>query len=116
MTGSSSSSAGAPPSKDPGPPPMPAPIDTPAQYADTVKAFLSSAPAKILGWFAAIFGVVWVIFGIAGFVMSLVCFGFSGSVAEKLIGVVLAAILGPWYWAYYYLSSSYCKREAPSIF
>jgi hypothetical protein len=47
--------------------------------------------------------------------MSLVCFGYSGNVGEKILGVILSIILGPLFWLYYYASSSYCKA-APAFF
>jgi len=100
----------------PGPPPLPSPNPAPAQYAEMVRSFFSSAPAKILGWFGIVFGVLWVMFGIAGFIMSFICFGYTGNVGEKLLGVVLAVVLGPWYWLYYYSSSSYCKATPPTFF
>lgn len=52
--------------------------------------------------------LIWVIAGIAGFVMSLVCFGHSGSTLEKIFGVVIAWLIGPFYWLYYGFNKAYC--------
>ena len=96
------------------PEPLPVPDLTPLQYGQNLQSMLSESPMKILGWFAGSFGILWVVFGLAGFAMSLVCFGYSGNVGEKILGVILSIILGPLFWLYYYASSSYCKA-APSF-
>ena len=60
---------------------------------------------------------VWVLFGLAGFIMSLWCIGFTGNFGEKFIGVIVAIVLGPWYWLYFYSVPSYCARlPPPSLF
>jgi hypothetical protein len=64
----------------------------------------------------ATFGAVWLVFGLIGFVMSLVCFGYSGSVGEKIMGVLIALVLGPWYFLYYFSDAGYCKRMPPTLF
>lgn len=60
--------------------------------------------------------VLWLLFGLIGFVMSLVCFGYSGSIGEKILGIVIALVLGPWYFLYYFSSGSYCKAMPPTLF
>ena len=52
---------------------------------------------------------LWVVAGFIAFVMSLVCFGRSGSTSEHVIGLLLAFFLGPFYWIYFFVSKSYCK-------
>lgn len=52
---------------------------------------------------------VWVIAGIAAFILSLICFGKSGSESQKLIGLLLAVIFGPFYWIYFMVSKNYCR-------
>lgn len=54
--------------------------------------------------------VVWVALGIAAFVMSLLCFGGSGSMTKKIFGFVLAVFFGPFYWVYFMVTKNYCKR------
>lgn len=53
---------------------------------------------------------LWVLLGIAAFVASLVCFGYSGSIAEKAIGVLLAFFFGPFYWFFFAFNSNYCRK------
>jgi hypothetical protein len=55
----------------------------------------------------------WVVFGFAGFVMSLWCFGFSGDTGVKIGGLAVAIFLGPFYWLYFYSVPSYCARLPP---
>ena len=63
-----------------------------------------------------IFAVVWMVLGVAAFVMSLVCLSKNGSKSgENVIGLLLALLLGPFYWFYYIWGGSYCtNRIAPS--
>lgn len=81
---------------------------------------LSSALAKpfgsIITLFLSLFGLAWVLFGLAAFVMSLVCFGYSGSVGEKIFGLIASIIMGPFYWIYYFSDPTYCKKMAPALF
>lgn len=53
---------------------------------------------------------IWAILGIAGFIMSLVCFGRSGSTSQHIIGLLIALFLGPFYWIFYFAVPDYCKR------
>jgi hypothetical protein len=53
---------------------------------------------------------IWAILGIAGFIMSLVCFGRSGTSAQHIIGLLIALFLGPFYWIFYFAVPDYCKR------
>jgi len=48
--------------------------------------------------------------------MSFVCFGYTGNVGEKLLGLILAIMMGPVYWLYYFVSPSYCKANPPAFF
>lgn len=52
--------------------------------------------------------VIWALLGIAGFIMSLVCLGRSGTVLQHVIGITLAVLFGPFYWLYYMMAGSYC--------
>jgi hypothetical protein len=109
-------------------PGVPTPIEPPAQQTDVVPSALPKVPdfnnifASIasgnspMGVFWALVVLVWVLFGIAGFVMSLWCIGFTGNFGEKFIGIVIAIILGPWYWLYFYSVPSYCARLPPPLF
>jgi hypothetical protein len=52
----------------------------------------------------------WIIAGITGFIVSLVCFGYKGSVSGKILGFVISFFFGPFYWIYYSLNNSYCTK------
>lgn len=54
--------------------------------------------------------LIWVFLGITAFIMSLVCFGRSGSTSDKVIGFLLAVFFGPFYWLYFAFNKGYCKR------
>jgi len=116
-------------------PGVPTPIEPPAQQQSEVSASVKTSsllPAlpdfnKLISsiqsgsnptmTFWAVLVLGWVLFGIAGFVMSLWCIGFTGNFGEKFIGVIIAMILGPWYWLYFYSVPTYCARlPPPSLF
>ena len=63
-----------------------------------------------------IFAIVWMLIGVAAFIMSLVCLSKKGSKSgQNVIGLLLAIFLGPFYWLYYIWGDSYCtNRIAPS--
>ena len=58
---------------------------------------------------AVIFTIIWIALGVAAFIMSLVCFGYSGTTAQQVIGLVLAILFGPFYWIYYLVVKNYCR-------
>lgn len=64
-------------------------------------------PAKII---ITILLVIWVILGITGFIMSIVCFGRSGTTSQHIVGLLLAILFGPIYWIFYFAVPDYCKR------
>ncbi len=55
--------------------------------------------------------IVWIILGIVGLITSIVCFGFSGTTVEKVLGVVIAMVLGPFYWLFFYFNKNYCGKS-----
>lgn len=57
---------------------------------------------------------VFAILGIYSLVKSLLCIGKSGSVGEKIFGILLAFFTGPFYLIYLYSSDGYCKDENQS--
>jgi hypothetical protein len=62
-----------------------------------------------------IFAIVWIVLGVAAFIMSLVCFSKSGSKGgQNVIGLLLAMFLGPFYWLYYIGGGSYCTNRIAS--
>jgi len=56
----------------------------------------------------AMFMLIWMFAGIAGLIMSIVCFGYGGSTAYKIVGLVISLFLGPFYWLYYIVNKDYC--------
>jgi hypothetical protein len=62
----------------------------------------------------SILGILWVAVGLAAFVMSLICFGRSGTTAQHVIGILLAIFFGPFYWIYYFAVSNYCRKNSIS--
>lgn len=57
--------------------------------------------------------LIWAFIGIAGFIMSIVCFGRSGDVVYDIIGLLLSMFFGPLYWLYYFImpKSKYCGKK-----
>jgi hypothetical protein len=59
--------------------------------------------------------IAWVVGGIAALVMSLVCFGFSGTMTEKVLGLALAFFLGPLYFIFYAVNKNYCRNLGANV-
>jgi len=59
--------------------------------------------------FFIIFILIWALIGLIAFIMSLVCFGRSGTLLEKTIGLLLAIFFGPLYFIFYMFNASYCR-------
>lgn len=87
---------------------------TPSKTADT--AAPTSNAKKVRTTFFALLGLSWVLFGVAAFFFSLVCFGRSGSFGEKVFGFFLALVFGPFYFVYYFADAAYCRANAPTLF
>jgi hypothetical protein len=66
--------------------------------------------SKLSTGFMIMVTIVWVALGIAAFIMSLLCFGGSGSMTKKIFGFLLAIFFGPFYWIYFMVMKKYCKR------
>ena len=57
------------------------------------------------------FVAIWSILGVLAFFTSLICFGFrSSSIDQKVLGLLISIILGPFYWLYFYFAKDYCRR------
>jgi len=54
---------------------------------------------------------LWVLLGIIAFVKSILCFSSSSTLTEKIIGLILAVLFGPFYFLYFYLNPTYCKSK-----
>ena len=53
----------------------------------------------------------WVILGFAAFIMSIVCFGRSGTIGQHITGILLSIFFGPFYWIYFFSVKSYCTKN-----
>lgn len=58
---------------------------------------------------ATIFVFAWAALGLAAFIWSLVCFRKTGTIEQKVLGLLLAVFIGPLYFIYYKYSPTYCK-------
>jgi hypothetical protein len=87
---------------------------TPSTTADTAAS--TDKGAKVRAAFLVIFALAWLLFGIAAFFFSIMCFGYSGSTAEKIFGFFLALVFGPFYFVYYFADGAYCRANAPTLF
>ena len=70
----------------------------------------STGSRIILGFF-----LFWALAGFAALVMSLVCFGLSGSIMEKIVGLLLAFFLGPFYFIFYGFNKGYCRNMGANV-
>jgi len=58
-----------------------------------------------------LFLMFWIFAGLGAFIMSLVCFGYSGTIIDKIVGFILAIFFGPFYWFFYGFNTFYCKKN-----
>jgi len=58
---------------------------------------------------------IFIIVSIYCLVKSFLCFGKSGTVAEKIFGVVIAFFTGPFYLLYLNFNEEYCEDEVASV-
>lgn len=77
--------------------------------------FLGPRGGGIMVGFYGFFILLWVVLGLAAFVMSVLCFGYTGSTAQHVAGVLFALMFGPFYWIYYAVSNDYCGKTPTSI-
>ena len=59
--------------------------------------------------FALIY-LIWLVYGLAAFIASIVCLSYKGSTGAKTAGFLLALFFGPFYWLFYMYSSNYCVK------
>ncbi len=82
--------------------------------ADTITREATFAE-KVGGSVVLISVGVWALAGIAAIIMSIVCFGFSGTTMEKAIGLAIAFFLGPLYFIFYAVNKSYCRSMGANV-
>jgi hypothetical protein len=91
-------------------------IQLPYYYEREVKREEEAKEVAKIGVTAAIIFVIWSLIGLAAFVMSIVCFGRSGTTGQHVVGLLLAMFFGPFYWIFYGVSPDYCNKiSAPMI-
>lgn len=56
-----------------------------------------------------LFTFAWVMIGLIAFLWSIYCFGKSGTIFQKFVGIVMAMFMGPLFFFYYRYSPTYCK-------
>jgi hypothetical protein len=59
--------------------------------------------------FVWLVALLWLVAGIAGFVYSIMCFGKSGTLGYKVIGILIAVLFGPFFWIYLLSVKKYCR-------
>jgi ABC-type Na+ efflux pump permease subunit len=64
-----------------------------------------TATVQIFG----IFMFVWITLGLSALVWSIYCFGKTGSMLQKFIGLLMAVFFGPLFFIMYKFSPTYCK-------
>lgn len=58
-----------------------------------------------------IFTIGLIIASFMAFIYSLMCFGYSGTSVDKIVGLIIAWLFGPFYWIYYSYNSNYCRTN-----
>lgn len=67
-------------------------------------------------FFYSLIVLIWVVSGLIGFVVSIVCLFYESSVSEKIIGVLLGVFTGPFFWLYYIYNINYCNLKLPTSY
>ncbi len=97
---------------------MEQPTNQPQKTAEPPAAPASPAAAaaqqpvksnNITGTLILVLVGAWVLTGLIAFIYSLYCFSKSGTTGEKILGLLLSMLIGPFYFIYVYVSGSYCK-------
>ena len=55
-----------------------------------------------------LFLFIWIVAGLVGNVMSIICFGFNRTITDKFIGLLISFMFGPIYWFFYVYNKNYC--------
>lgn len=53
---------------------------------------------------------IWMLLGFIAFILSLTCFGKTGTTTDKVLGLIIALLFGPFYFIYYAVNKSYCNN------
>jgi hypothetical protein len=65
--------------------------------------------AQITVQIFGLFALVWVMLGLIAFLWSIYCFGKTGTIFQKFIGIIMSMFMGPLFFFYYRYSPTYCK-------
>ncbi len=61
--------------------------------------------------------LIWLFTGVLAFITSLICFAFHGTMTDKFLGLIVALVIGPFYWLYFIFNNTgYCSRSPPNAF
>lgn len=77
------------------------------QFAQSMD--LGSSTGGFVVTIVLIFLLLWIIFGVIAMILSLVCFGSSGTILEKVLGLIIAWLFGPFFFIYYSVNGTYCQ-------
>ena len=91
---------------------------TAATTTETAAATTAPTDGVTAGQYGVLILIVLVIFIIVAIycvIKSLMCFGKSGSTAEKILGLIIAFFMGPFYLLYLNFNEGYCNAEEPKI-
>lgn len=64
------------------------------------------ATSAVLGMIVAF---LWLLLGFTGIVYSLTCPSKSGPFKMHVLGIVIAVLLGPFYWIFFAYNKDYCR-------
>jgi hypothetical protein len=56
-----------------------------------------------------LFTFIWIMLGLIAFIWSIYCFGKTGTIFQKMVGIIMAMFMGPLFFFYYRYSPTYCK-------
>lgn len=81
------------------------------QHPQTANMYVPKTENGAWGFIVALIVLVWIIAGIFAFIMSILCFGSSGTIGQQVVGLLIAIFFGPFYWLYYIAVKSYCRSS-----
>jgi hypothetical protein len=58
---------------------------------------------------------LWSLIGLVAFIKSIICFGSTSTMTEKLLGFLFAVFFGPFYFIYLYVNKDYCNFPARNM-
>jgi len=97
----------------PTPTPVPTSAPTPAPVPKDINKHDNYQSSTEYGFvmFIVIILWLWFIAGLLAFIVSLVCFGFNGSISDKFLGLIISLVIGPFYWFYFIFNNNYCTIQ-----